>query len=261
VAYDSGQSFLFTVPYFAPSSIHHSSDPISPDCTTLPIEQHFIFYDCVTQLIFDSDSDSDQCKLPYRYNYVKKLFLDSVFIDENVLDLSKVQSFIVNTSEWSFENIVTLIKEEMPSVNYLSLNCTYPYMNYQNISLEQIRTLCLPQYGKFEGNDQFDWSRLFPSVERLIVWINSKSQIQFLIYQFKNMISGFFSLDPYYRDERIQIRRQWLEKHLHRSRGKNIKNFIYQINNQFLFLLSLWIGENDQVRENFHLQKYQFIFS
>jgi hypothetical protein len=38
VAYDSGQSFLFTVPYFAPSSINHSSDPISPDCTTLPIE-------------------------------------------------------------------------------------------------------------------------------------------------------------------------------------------------------------------------------
>jgi hypothetical protein len=135
VAYDAGQSFLFTVPYFASSSIHYSSDPISPDCTTLPIEQHFIFYDCVTQLIFDSDSDSDQCKLPYRYNYVKKLFLDSVFIDENVLDLSKVQSFIVNTSEWSFEKIVTLIKEAMPSVNYLSLNCTYPYMNYQNISL------------------------------------------------------------------------------------------------------------------------------
>jgi hypothetical protein len=61
------------------------------------------------------------------------------------------------------------------------------------------------------------------------------------------MISGFFSLDPYYRDERIQITRQWLEKHLHRSRGKNTKNFIYQINNRFLFLLSLWIGENDEV--------------
>ncbi len=65
------------------------------------------------------------------------------------------------------------------------------------------------------------------------------------------MISGFFPIDPYYMDEKIKITRQWLEKHLHRSRGKNIKNFICQINNQFLFSLSLWIGENDQVREHF----------
>jgi hypothetical protein len=104
-------------------------------------------------------------------------------------------------------------------------------MNHQSISLEQIRILCLPQYGKFEGKDQFNWSRLFASIERLIVSINSKNQIQFLIYQFKNMISGFFPIDPYYMNEKIKITRQWLEKHLHRSRGKNINNFICQINN------------------------------
>jgi hypothetical protein len=75
------------------------------------------------------------------------------------------------------------------------------------------------------------------------------------------MISGFFVIDPYYMDERIQTTRQWLEKHLDRSRGKNIKNFICQINNQYLFSLSLWIGKNDEVRKNFHVQKYQFLFS
>jgi hypothetical protein len=249
VACDASQSSLFTVPYFAPSSINHSFAPISPDYTTLPIEQHFVFYDCVTQLKFDSDQSS---KLPYRYNYVKKFILDSVYIHENVLDLSKVQSFIVNTSEWSFFKILKLIKKSMPSVNYLSLNCTYPIMRCQhfpNISLEQVRILCLPQYGRFEGNDLFNWSRLFPCIERLIASINSKSQIRFLINQFKNMISGFFVIDSYHIDtnKQIKITRQWLEKHIDRFREKNTKNFICQINNRFSFSLCLWIGENDEV--------------
>jgi hypothetical protein len=91
VVYDSNLSILFTVPRFAPSSMHHSREPISPDCTTVPIKQHSMFYDCVNALILDSD----RYELPYRYNYVKKLILDDVFIHENVLDLSKVQSFIV----------------------------------------------------------------------------------------------------------------------------------------------------------------------
>ncbi len=113
------------------------------------------------------------------------------------------------------------------------------------MNTKQIRILCLPQYGKFEGRDQFNWSRLFPSIERLIVSINSKSQIQFLIYQFKTIISGFFSIDTYYMDKQIQITRQWVEKHLQRARGKYINNFICQINHQVLFSFSLWISEND----------------
>jgi hypothetical protein len=38
VVYDSNLSILFTVPRFAPSSMHHSREPISPDCTTVPIK-------------------------------------------------------------------------------------------------------------------------------------------------------------------------------------------------------------------------------
>jgi len=253
VALDSSHSFLFTVPYFAPSSINNSLAPISPDSTTLPIEHHRVFYDRVTELRFEPG----RYKLPYRYNHVKTFILDSPYIHENVLDLSKVQSFIINTSEWSFYMIVTLIKEAMPSVNYLSLNCTYPSLRYQyfrNIPLEQIRILSLPQYGKFEGNDPFNWSPIFPSVERLIVTINSKNQIPFLIDQFKNMISGFFYIDPAQIDinRQIQITRQWLKKHTYRLKGENINNFICRINNQYYFSLCLWIGENDEVSENSH---------
>jgi hypothetical protein len=191
------QLLTFNFKFFS-LNIDQKFTPISPNCTTLPIEQHFVFYDCVTELKFDSDQS---CKLPYRYNYVKKLILDSFYIHENILDLSKVQLFIVNTSEWSLYKIVTLIKKSMPSVNYLSLNCTYSsvyYEHFPNISLKQIRILCLPHYGMFKGNVPFNWFRLFPYVERLIASINSKSQIRFLIHQFKNIISGFFFIDSHY---------------------------------------------------------------
>jgi hypothetical protein len=123
--------------------------------------------------------------------------------------------------------IIQFIKESMPSINSLSLNCTYSKNNYQTITLEQIRILCLPQYGKSESKDQFNWFRLFPLIKRLIAPINSKSPIQFLIYQFKNIISGFFPIDTYYMNKQIKITSQWLEKHLYRSRGENIKNFIF----------------------------------
>jgi hypothetical protein len=94
-----------------------------------------------------------------------------------------------------------------------------------------------------------NWCRLFPYIERLIGSINSKSQIRFLINQLKNIISGFFVIDFYHIhiNKQIQITSQWLNKHIHRFRGKNANNFICQINNQFLFSLCLCRDENDQV--------------
>jgi hypothetical protein len=61
VACDPTYSSLFTVPYFASTSMNHSSVPVSSNCTTLPIEQHHVFYDCVTQFTLDSDG----CKLTF----------------------------------------------------------------------------------------------------------------------------------------------------------------------------------------------------
>ncbi|CAF1326726.1 unnamed protein product [Rotaria sordida] len=53
---------FFTVPYFAPTSINDSSAPVPSNCTTLLAEQHIVFYDRITQLIFESN----RWQLPYR---------------------------------------------------------------------------------------------------------------------------------------------------------------------------------------------------
>jgi hypothetical protein len=155
----------------------------------------------------------------------------------------------VNTFDFSFYKIMRLIEETMPSVNCLTLNCEYPN-NYNkslsNISLEQVRILALPQYGKFSKTDSLNWSRLFPCVERLNVSISSKRQIPFLIDQFKNMISGFFHGDLD-QNKPIQVTRQWLKKHTDRLRSKDTNSFVCQINDRYFFSLCLWIDENDEV--------------
>ncbi|CAF4713517.1 unnamed protein product, partial [Rotaria sp. Silwood2] len=47
--------------------------------------------------------ESNQTKLPYRYNYVKELILDDPYMHDNIVYLSKIQSLIVNTSDWSLD--------------------------------------------------------------------------------------------------------------------------------------------------------------
>ncbi|CAF1126266.1 unnamed protein product [Rotaria sordida] len=251
IAYDSSGSCLFTVPYFAPTSIKHSFVPVSPNLTTLPLEQHMVFYDRVTELRLKENVRY----LPYRYNHVKTLIIDTSY-----------------TSDPSFSTLMTVIKQAMPCVNCLSLNgLCWPlsYECFTNISLEQVRVLCLPRYADYPGHDINKWSRLFPRVERLSVSIVSKSQIPFLIDQFKNMVSGFFYIDPpdiephnidplhvgpSYIDQthidtnnQIQVTHEWLMEHVKRFRESNMDNFTYQINNEDPLSLSLWIGENDKV--------------
>ncbi|CAF5033193.1 unnamed protein product, partial [Rotaria sp. Silwood1] len=192
VAIGLGGSLLFTVPCFAPTTISDSSPPISSDCTTLPLEQHHVFYDRITQLRFQTD----QWNLPFRYNHVKELILDDPYTKVNIVDLSKVQLLVVKTSEWSLLKIVLVIKKAMPSVNHLRLICNYPSESHKyyfpDISLPQIRKLSLPQYGEYKGKDKFNWNKVFPCVERLTASINSKHQIVFLIEHFKSIISGSF---------------------------------------------------------------------
>ncbi len=260
VAYHPDQSFLFTVPHFIPTKIDYSSTPIPSNCTTLPIEQHNVFYDRVTQLIFDSD----QSKSSPRYNYVKNLILKCPFIQKNALDLSKVQSFTVNNSEWSFYKIVVLIKNTMPYVNYLSLDCSYPGVckrRCPNISLRQVRILCLPQLGELPNDNSFKWSRFFPCVERLTASINSRRQISFLIDQFKNMNSCFFFIHSDYlcTNTKIQVTRQWLKNHTHRLGGINTNNFVCHIIDKYIFSLCLWIGEDDEVSYKVLIIRIRFI--
>ncbi|CAF1256343.1 unnamed protein product [Rotaria sordida] len=240
VAFNSNLSLIFTVPYFAPTSINDSCEPISSNCTTLPIEQHYIFYDRITALTYELD----KWNLPYRYNNIKELTFNDPYMHENIVNLSKVESFIVNTSDWLLDKIIILIKEEMPSVNYLRLNCTQPNVKYKyftGISLPQIRTLSLPEYGRCKGKVKFYWWKLFPRVERLIVSINSKKQIPFLIDHFNKMISGFFVIYNDYLDmyDQIKITSQWLKKNTCRLKRKNEDEFVCQINDQFGFSLAL----------------------
>ena len=80
VLYETHRSVLYTVPRFVPSSVHPSCHPISPNCTTLPIEQHSIFYDAVNELRVDSK----RYELPFRYTHVQTLTLDGVFANDIV---------------------------------------------------------------------------------------------------------------------------------------------------------------------------------
>ncbi|CAF4608431.1 unnamed protein product [Rotaria sp. Silwood2] len=75
VAFNSNRWSLFTVSYFAPTSIHDSSVSASSDCTTLPLEQHVIFYDRLTKLSYGSD----RYQLPYRYNHVEEVIFDDPY--------------------------------------------------------------------------------------------------------------------------------------------------------------------------------------
>ncbi|CAF4030716.1 unnamed protein product [Rotaria sordida] len=250
VAFNSNLSLIFTVPYFAPTSINDSCEPISSNCTTLPIEQHYIFYDRITALTYELD----KWNLPYRYNNIKELTFNDPYMHENIVNLSKVESFIVNTSDCLLDKIIILIKEEMPSVNYLCLNCTQPNVKYKyftGISLPQIRTLSLPEYGRCKGKVKFYWWKLFPRVERLIVSINSKKQIPFLIDHFLKMISGFFVIHNDYLDmyDQIKITSQWLKKNTCRLKRKNEDEFVCEINDQFDFSLALWINEDFEIDE------------
>ncbi|CAF1177792.1 unnamed protein product [Rotaria sordida] len=243
VAFDLNLLLLFTVPYFAPTSMNDSSEPISSNCTTLPIEQHYIFYDRITALTYELD----KWNLSYRYNNINELTFNNPYMYENIGNLSKVKSFIVNTSDWLLDKIIILIKEEMPSVNYLRLNCIQSNIKYKffsRISLPQIRTLALPQYGRCREKIKFYWWKLFPCVERLIVSINSKKQIPFLIDHFTKMISGFFVIhnDYFNMYDRIKITSQWLKQNTCRLKRKNEDEFVCQIIDQFGFSLALWIS-------------------
>ena len=186
------------------------------------IPENIIFSSNHRLLQFDRDTRPP----PYRYNHVQELDLCVPYRYEYILDLSQVQTLIVRTTHWSFFEMMTLIKEEMPLVNYLSLKLTYRDLLHQrlpDISLPQIRTLKLPVFGESEENHLFHWSKYFPRVERLTASFSSRKQIRFLIDHFQTMLNGSFHIYNYYIDpnERRKITYQWLRKHISSNRKYN----------------------------------------
>jgi hypothetical protein len=260
VACDTNFSCLFTVPFFAPTSIHHPLVPVSADLTTLPLHQHHLFYDRITQLVFDSGDG----RLANCYNHIQQLTLNSPSINERVLDLAKVQSLIVNNSEWSLYMIVELLKESMPNVNFLSLNGNYSGRHYRvfpTISLPQIHTLDMARYEIIPREDLFNWSHLFPCTERLIVKVDAKRQIPLIIDQFEQAWSITFHLSPYGTmgpegqiEREFHITSEWLIKTSLRFGKKRNHNFTFQTTTHDgqTRALHLWIGDSDQVSDLFN---------
>lgn len=256
VACDSNRSCLFSVPYFAPTSIDHPLVPVAADRTTLPLHQHTLFYDRITQLVLYSGDWT----LPYRYNNIQQLTLNSPSINERVVDLSKVQSLIVNNSEWSLSIVVEWLQVSMPNVNYLSLNGNYTGRHYRvfpAVSLPQIRTLDMARYEPIPREDVFNWSRLFPSVERLIVQVDTKRQIPLIIDQFENVWSVTFHLPlsaggcaERQVDQEFHLTSEWLMRATLRFGKTRNDNFTYQMTTHEgqINALHLWIGNSEQVR-------------
>ncbi|CAF1104864.1 unnamed protein product [Adineta ricciae] len=255
VACDFNQSLIFSVPHFAPTSRRHSLKPVPFHQTTLPIELYNALDNRVTQLILDSERKKS-CS--HYYRNIEKLKIYGHYIQKNLLDLSKVTSFVVNSPEWSFQRIVKSIEQSMPNVNHLSLICTYPNTD-SFTKLEQIRTLVLPHYGELSDGDQcfIDWSCHFPRVERLTASVTSKKQIPFLIDQFKYLISGYFFALPSDIDmkKRIKLTPSWLIKHTQRLRGGKTNNFTCDIYDPCFLALSIWIDDKEKFDDNKTLVK------
>jgi hypothetical protein len=145
-------------------------------------------------------------------------------------------------------------------VNYLSLNGNYTGRHYRVfpcISMPQIRTLDMARYEIMPREDMFNWSRLFPCVERLIVKIDTNHKIPLIIDQFEHAWSVTFHLPLYagVSAERqigheFRLTSEWLMKTTLRFGKRRNDNFTYQMTTHDgqINALHLWIGDSDQVR-------------
>lgn len=93
------------------------------------------------------------------------------------------------------------------------------------------------------------WSQYFPRVEWLNASFSSRKQIRFLIDQSSTMLNESFHIYNCYIDpnERMKITYQWLRKHISRRTENTANNFICQVNDRFVIMLSvyLWFGDRN----------------
>ncbi|CAF4351278.1 unnamed protein product, partial [Rotaria sordida] len=92
VEYNTDDFILYTIPRFVPRTTKHSLLSILPHSTTLPVEQHSIYYDQINELELDSNDKSS-----YRYTNVQRLILSITKINENIIDLSKIEYLCVKS--------------------------------------------------------------------------------------------------------------------------------------------------------------------
>ncbi|CAF1274023.1 unnamed protein product [Adineta steineri] len=229
VSFNPEDSILYTVPYFAPRIIKYPSYTILSHATTLPIDQHRILYDNVIELELGPD-----CKPSYRYRHVQKLTLLVSNIDKSIIDVSRIEYLCIRTTaSWSLKNLFRMIKQSMPCVYHLNIDCDLSWTKIRDIvPLEQIRILDLSQFFfSDKKSKQIDLPFLFPNIEHLTTKINTYDQMISLIDQLKYLSHASFHIINCQTDlNQPERMHQWLLKMSHRLSTNN--NFTFKLDSQ-----------------------------
>jgi hypothetical protein len=248
VAYDRRYSLLFTVPRFAPHAIVHPDVPVLPNATTVPIEQHVIFYDHIIELTLGSNNES-LC----HYGQVKTLILLSFHIDKKMIDLCQVQYLSIQISQrWPLHELIQLIKQSMPCLHSLRLDSAFSVESSAPVvPLVQIRTLYLSYLASISENNDIDLPRFFPRVERLTTTVNTRHQMALLIDQFEHLsISSFYVVNCQIGVKKNlrepPVTREWLINNTCRLGRKSNNNFTCRFDRRHLFWLHLWMSNHDE---------------
>lgn len=249
VACDRRNSLLNTVPRFAIQAIKCPGITIHSNATTQPIEQYTIFYDHVTELTLNADSES-----LHMYKKVKMLTLLSFNIDKKIIDLTQVQCLSVQISpKWSLQELIQFIKQSMPCVHVLKLEKDFIIQNsIPIVPLTQIRTLYLCYIASFLENDLINLCQFFPYVERLTTTIKTRHHMTLLVDSFKCLSSCSFYIVNCQIGVGKNIReppvtREWLINNTKRLARKATNNyFTCKFDHQHLSWFHLWIGHDDE---------------
>ncbi len=238
---------LFTVPRFACHAIVDPHISILPDATTVPIAQHMIFYDHITELTLGSNNES-----LFQYRQVKMLTLFNFNIDDKMIDLSQVQYLSMEIpQQWSLHELIQLINTSMPRLHSLKLDSVFSIKSSAPVvPLVQIRTLYLSYFGSLLKTNDIDLSRFFPRVERLTTTVKTCRQMALLIDRFQHLSSGSFyvvncQIGVKNNLHEPSITREWLIDNTQRL-GKNSNNsFTCRFDRRHLFSLHLWISDDN----------------
>ncbi|CAF0767871.1 unnamed protein product [Rotaria sordida] len=249
VEYNTDDFILYTIPRFVPRTTKHSLLSILPHSTTLPVEQYSIYYDQINELELDSNDKSS-----YRYTNVQRLILSITKINENIIDLSKVEYLCVKSLSWPLKKLFQIIKTSMTSLYHLKIDFSFSMIQLSDniYPLEQIRIIDLPQFSCSFKNDNIDLSSLFPCIERLTIGINSLHQMTDIIDRFMHLSSGSFHIMNDHTDinyiltETDTIYKWLIEKTNRLARNRS---FTYRLDSRSDIWIHLWISSESTTPE------------
>ena len=245
VAYNRQSRSLFTVPRFAPTKGLFLSESMLSYTTTIPKEQYDLFYDRIHEFSLDNMRTSTFC-----YKNIQKLSLSNADVDYQKLDLSKVEVLTVQISNWTLEMLIEFIHRLMPMLSHLIITSSVSWKvsppQANQLSLANIRTLDLSQYSSFSDDEKLGWTEFFPSVQRLIISLNTRRQMTILIDRLECLSSASFFVRNCQTGtietlREPQVTREWIIKHTHRLSINH--NFICQTDYQYRSWIHLWIGD------------------